>query len=552
MKRSVQLIPFVLMAGACSGGSIGAPNPAEPDPIVALSVFGGRLVNPAALDTDHDGVSNVNDLCALTAEATVDTDGDGLGDACDPNPTVNEYDSPPPAPGAEGAAEGYREEVNVPVTEAPSEDTASGGVTVNVRVARICRNEGMMSFLRQSSPQLMKSANRIVEILDQPLMPSEVEIQADYQMKCNIHLYSGNWCKNVTVSDPYKTYEYPSCQNFCIPTDWSNCDDDPVVKCAQENGLRLDLYRVETKGNVLGSAEMADVHAAYPTTKIAVADKAKLEEIIKNVGESEFLRRYVRVCEDKDNSGTCDVGETQYIHEAMSWQDMGTQDMRFDDSVLAFYMRPWIEQDVDHSSATAPGDPAPVVEPTSAPETPQPDDCDVSWASPLVFDLTGDGIRMSPPSVLFDVDGNGTRDFTTWLGGEDDVFLALDLDGNGVISSGRELFGNSTLINGVPAANGFEALKQYDSNHDGAITPEDPIFEKLLLWNDANRDGRSQRDELKPLSFYQIQSIALHYQGMKETDENGNVSLQRSTFVKAGEPRLVIDVWLSIKEGLTK
>lgn len=46
--------------------------------------------------------------------------------------------------------------------------------------------------------------------------------------------------------------------------------------------------------------------------------------------------------------------------------------------------------------------------------------------------------------------------------------LVRDLNGNGLIDNGTELFGNSTILsNNETAANGFEALKELDSNGDG-------------------------------------------------------------------------------------
>ena len=48
------------------------------------------------------------------------------------------------------------------------------------------------------------------------------------------------------------------------------------------------------------------------------------------------------------------------------------------------------------------------------------------------------------------------------------------------------------------AKNGFESLKEFDSNNDGIIDEKDKEFTNLLLWQDKN--GISETDELIKLS----------------------------------------------------
>lgn len=62
-----------------------------------------------------------------------------------------------------------------------------------------------------------------------------------------------------------------------------------------------------------------------------------------------------------------------------------------------------------------------------------------------------------------------------------DGFLCLDLNGNGTIDNGGELFGDKTLLaDGTTAKNGFEALAQYDGNGDGIID-ENEIILKFII-----------------------------------------------------------------------
>lgn len=80
-------------------------------------------------------------------------------------------------------------------------------------------------------------------------------------------------------------------------------------------------------------------------------------------------------------------------------------------------------------------------------------------------------------------------------------WIARDLDGDGAITSGAELFGSSTVVGGGETAlNGFAALAELDRNRDGVIDARDPAFGELVLWSDRDGDRRSTSDELRPLA----------------------------------------------------
>jgi Ca2+-binding RTX toxin-like protein len=130
---------------------------------------------------------------------------------------------------------------------------------------------------------------------------------------------------------------------------------------------------------------------------------------------------------------------------------------------------------------------------------------------PLVLDLDGDGLELTAASryTLFDHNADGIRTGSGWVR-PDDGLLVRDLNGNGVIDTGRELFGEDTVkSNGALAIQGFDALKDLDSNGDGFITSADAAFGELKVWQDANQDGISQSSELKTLGQLDITSIGL-------------------------------------------
>ena len=119
---------------------------------------------------------------------------------------------------------------------------------------------------------------------------------------------------------------------------------------------------------------------------------------------------------------------------------------------------------------------------------------------PLTFDLDNDGLETTAIAatnpILFDHDGDGIKNGTGWVA-PDDGFLVRDVNGNGTIDNGRELFGDSTIkSNGQTATDGFDALADLDSNADGIISSADAQFANLRLWRDLNQDGISQTGEL--------------------------------------------------------
>lgn len=69
-------------------------------------------------------------------------------------------------------------------------------------------------------------------------------------------------------------------------------------------------------------------------------------------------------------------------------------------------------------------------------------------ASPLVIDLDGDGTvetNKENSTVHFDHDNNGFAESTGWVG-KDDGLLVRDINGNGQIDNGTELFGNNSVL----------------------------------------------------------------------------------------------------------
>ncbi|HEX3071005.1 MAG TPA: hypothetical protein VHX14_20720 [Thermoanaerobaculia bacterium] len=147
-------------------------------------------------------------------------------------------------------------------------------------------------------------------------------------------------------------------------------------------------------------------------------------------------------------------------------------------------------------------------------------------AEPLLINLDNGPYRLTglDDPVSFDIHANGQHETMGWTARYASLaFLAMDRNGNGSIDDGSELFGNaSRLNNGQRAANGFEALAQYDSNGDGAIDEADPAWSSLLLWTDRNHNGVSDPGELETVASSGLTRIYLAHHWTGRRDASGN------------------------------
>ncbi len=106
--------------------------------------------------------------------------------------------------------------------------------------------------------------------------------------------------------------------------------------------------------------------------------------------------------------------------------------------------------------------------------------------------------------------------------------IPFDRNANGLIDSGRELFGVDTLLSGTPgidavyAATGFAALAALDTNADNLFNASDAAFAEVRLWRDLNQDGVSQSGELFTLAQQNIASISLTASSANINLGNGN------------------------------
>lgn len=116
---------------------------------------------------------------------------------------------------------------------------------------------------------------------------------------------------------------------------------------------------------------------------------------------------------------------------------------------------------------------------------------------PLVINYDGKLPELTEIKFGFDLTSDTQEEMISFLK-EGSGFLAYDKNGDGKINNGSELFGPST-------GNGFSELARYDSDNNGWIDHNDPIFDKLRIWI---KDS-SGNDQLIALSEKGIGAIYL-------------------------------------------
>jgi hypothetical protein len=150
--------------------------------------------------------------------------------------------------------------------------------------------------------------------------------------------------------------------------------------------------------------------------------------------------------------------------------------------------------------------------------------------TPIVLAFAGESVEFTRPLGEFDLFGRSASVGTDWVSGAT-PWLAVDIDGNGAIDDGSELFGSmSVLPDGTRAPNGFVALAAFDDDGDGRITARDAVFEHLLVWRDANQDRKSSPNELTSARAAGLVSIELAFNVVPRC-EAGDCEMERARFV---------------------
>lgn len=138
------------------------------------------------------------------------------------------------------------------------------------------------------------------------------------------------------------------------------------------------------------------------------------------------------------------------------------------------------------------------------------------YTDPLVINLNGNIAELSDQTFFFDLNCDGEKEEISSLGAGSG-YLALDLNQDGIINDGSELFGTKS-------GNGFADLAKYDTDGNGWIDEGDEIWSKLLIWT----KDESGNDKQYHLSEAGVGAICLQnnrtefsLNSMKDNHNNG-------------------------------
>ncbi len=116
------------------------------------------------------------------------------------------------------------------------------------------------------------------------------------------------------------------------------------------------------------------------------------------------------------------------------------------------------------------------------------EDYTAALCDPLIINVGADTTDISDRKFFFDLDNDGKEEEISGLN-SGSGFLALDKNNDGKINNGSELFGTDS-------GDGFKDLTHYDSDGNGWIDENDPVYNRLKVWyNEGN--GKEKLISLK-------------------------------------------------------
>lgn len=108
---------------------------------------------------------------------------------------------------------------------------------------------------------------------------------------------------------------------------------------------------------------------------------------------------------------------------------------------------------------------------------------DAARIDPLVINFGNTTAALTNTKYSFDIDSDGTPEQISFAA-NGSGFLAFDINNDGTVNNGSELFGPRS-------GNGFSELAEHDGDMNGWIDENDEIYDKLRIWTkDENGNDR--------------------------------------------------------------
>ncbi len=140
---------------------------------------------------------------------------------------------------------------------------------------------------------------------------------------------------------------------------------------------------------------------------------------------------------------------------------------------------------------------------------------------PLVINLDTTVASVSDQKILFDLDADGTEDRISRLNAGSG-YLSLDLNDDGTINDGSELFGTSS-------GDGFRDLARFDSDGNGWIDEADDIFDKLRICVfDENGEQKLYRLKEKDVGAIYLGNVSTGFSLNEQGTNKVNAAIRKT------------------------
>ncbi len=163
----------------------------------------------------------------------------------------------------------------------------------------------------------------------------------------------------------------------------------------------------------------------------------------------------------------------------------------------------------------------------------------------IALDLNGDGVitttkKQTGNGVLFDVDNDGFAEETDWIGPRDGI-LVLDRTtsgeaADGQIDRGADLFNDAWVDGTRRKLSVLNEINDDNSYYGSGLNAQDPVFAHLKVWTDINGDGVAQKAELQTLAQLGITNLAWNTaspSSIGSITQNGQTRLMQSVDLNA-------------------